>query len=277
MFAPKEIIITPNRKTFDLINFAELLRYKDLFLQLTVRDIKIRYKQTLLGVAWVIFQPVLSAAIFTIIFGIIIKLPSDGLPYPVFVFLGLSFWNFFATSISSTSGSLAGNESLIKKVYFPRAIVPISTIATNLIDLGISTAFLVLIILLYRINPHPAIFIAYPLSIVLILVTCTGLGLFLSALNVKYRDVRQILPFFIQILIFVTPVIYPVSIISPSRQWILSLNPLTSAIEMNRALLSGAPNIAAINLLVSTISALAIFIFGIWYFAKTENSFADVI
>ena len=208
----QKTVIGSKRRTTDLINIADLLRYKDLFVQLTVRDIKIRYKQTLIGVAWVIFQPLLSMIIFTVIFGVLLKLPSGSLPYPLFVLTGLVFWNFFAISLTSASGSLAGNESLVKKVYFPRIIVPLSTLATNLFDFIISIFFLVLLIIIYRVTPNPFIFLVLPLSLILVLMTCLGLGLFLAALNVKYRDVRQILPFFIQILIFLTPVFYPVGL-----------------------------------------------------------------
>lgn len=274
---PTTLIIQP-RKTFnDVVNLRALWRHRDLFLVLSLRDIKIRHKQTLLGVAWVIFQPLMSTAVFTILFGILIKLPSGQLPYPLFVFVGLTFWNFFSLSLTSTSGSLAGSESLIRKVYFPRIIVPISTIFTNLVDFFISIGFLILMLIFYKILPHPLTLLAFPYAIFLVTSTCLGVGLFLSALNVKYRDVRQILPFFIQILIFLTPVVYPVGIVSPGRQWILALNPLTSAIDITRSMLSGQITINPLNLGISTLVALTSVVIGLWYFAKTESAFADVI
>lgn len=272
----RETVIAPKRIS-DFINFAQVLRYKDLFVQLTLRDIKIRHKQTLLGVAWVIFQPFLSALIFTILFGIIIKIPSEGLPYPLFVFIGLTFWNFFATSLTSASGSLTGSESLVKKVYFPREILPLSTIATNLFDFVLSVVLLSAMAAFYRVSPHPAIFILFPLSVILVLAASVGSGLFLAASNVKYRDVRVVLPFFIQILIFVTPVFYPISIISPQKRWILALNPVTSAIEINRSLVAGQLILPFNNILISIVAALVILFIGVWYFRRTEGQFADVI
>jgi lipopolysaccharide transport system permease protein len=255
----------------------EILSYKDLFRELVVKDIKMRHKQTAMGVVWVIFQPLLSMVIFTFIFGVIIKIPSDNLPYPLFVFLGLIFWNFFSTSVTAASGSLVGNESLIKKVYFPRLIVPLTAIATNLLDFLISTVFLVLLCIIYGIAPHPAIILFYPVLTFIVLVMCVGLGFFLSALNVRYRDVRQILPFFIQILIFLTPVFYSTGLISLNRQWILSINPLTTVISITRSLFVGNIQINYINLLISSFSALISLIVGYWYFKKTEKYFADLI
>lgn len=256
---------------------SELLKYKDLFRELVVKDIKMRHKQTVLGVVWVIFQPLLSMAIFTFIFGVIIKIPSDNLPYPLFVFLGLIFWNFFSTSITAASGSLAGNESLIKKVYFPRMIIPLTTIATNLLDFLISTLFLVVLCFIYKIVPHPAIILFFPVLTIIVGLTSVGLGFFLSALNVRYRDVRQILPFFIQILIFLTPVFYSTGLISVDRQWLLSLNPLTPVIGTTRSLFGGSLDINYLSLVISTLVAFTSLLIGYWYFKRTERYFADLI
>jgi lipopolysaccharide transport system permease protein len=271
------LIIKPGSSRLGVYYFTQLLNYKDLFLELTLRDLKVRYKQTVLGVVWVILQPLLPTLIFTILFGIILKLPSDDMPYPLFVFVGLTFWNFFSTSVVSSSGSLTGNEALIKKVFFPRILLPLSLIATNLIDFCISVLFMVVLMVYYKFFPHPLIFVALPLTIILMLLITSGLSFYLSALNVKYRDVKQVIPPIIQILIFLTPVIYPVSLISGSKQWILALNPLTSAIEINRALLSGSLDYPIIFLLISFVIAIIVFVFGLLYFKATENSFADLI
>lgn len=271
------LIISTNDKPRGFINIYEIFKYKDLFYELILRDIKIRHKQTVLGVVWVIFQPLLSSIIFTLIFGLILKIPSNQLPYPLFVFVGLNFWNFFSTSIISASGSLAGNEALIKKVYFPRVLIPLASVATNLFDFFISTIFLVVLILIYDVTIKLWTILLFFLLTILVLVTVIGIGLTLSALNVRYRDVRQILPFFIQILIFLTPVFYPVTVISQKFQWLLALNPTTSAIEITRNSLVGNLNINIPNLFISVAVSVILLLIGFWYFTKTERYFADII
>lgn len=261
----------------EVLNIKNIISYRDLLVELVMRDIKMRHKQTILGVAWVIFQPLLSTIIFTIIFGSLFKTIPNGLPYPLFIFIGFNFWNFFANSLTVASGSLVGNEALIKKIYFPRIIIPIATIGTNLFDLLISTLFLVLLVFLFEINPNPLVYVFFPIAVILILMTNVGLGLFLAALNVRYRDVKQVLPFFIQILIFLTPVFYPVTIITSSNRWILAFNPLTTAIEMVRNTLSVRLEIDLLSIAISFFVSLIIFSFGLWYFAKTESYFADLI
>lgn len=271
------IIINSKNKITSLFNVSELFNYKDLFLELVLKDIKMRHKQTILGVAWVIFQPLLSTIIFTFIFGVIIKINSGALPYPLFVFIGLNYWNFFSSCITSASGSLLGNEALIKKVYFPRIIVPLSSIATNFFDFIISTLFLLILCAFYKVVPSIYLLIYFPILTILILMTTIGLGLFLAALNVRYRDVRQILPFFIQILIFLTPVFYSSTIVSSDKQWLLAINPLTTSIEITRNVFAGIYSINYMNLAISTISAVSVYTLGIFFFKKTEKYFADLI
>ncbi len=277
MNSEKTIHIRPYKSLYDSFDPKKLWSFKDLLVALTVRDIKMRHKQTVLGVAWVIFQPLLSTVIFTLIFGYLIKIPSSDLPYPLFIFIGLLFWNLFSGSVTAISGSLIGNEVLIKKVFFPRMILPLSVMVTCLFDFVISIVFMIFFVLYYHMVPNPWIILYFPISLFITLSTILGLGSFLAAANAKYRDVRLILPFFIQILLFVTPVIYPTSIVSDSRRWILSINPLSSVIEMNRVLLSGHAYIPTIELLISLISASLILMFGVYYFSKLEKSFADVI
>lgn len=269
--------INSRGSVFELFNLGELIKYKDLFVEFVSRDIKMRHKQTILGAAWVVFQPIVSTVIFTVIFGLILKVPSNNLPYPIFVFVALNFWNFFSSSITAASGSLIGNESLIKKVYFPRIIIPIAAIATNLFDFVISSFFLFLILFAYKIIPSISVFLILPLLVLLVLISCLGIGLFLSALNVRYRDVKQILPFFIQILIFLTPVFYPVTMVSEQNRWILSLNPLTTAIEILRGLLVGVVDVGFIEIAISSSVAIFLLFVGLVYFKKTEKYFADVI
>lgn len=269
--------ISSEENISNFVDLAEIFKYKDLFVEFVSRDIKMRHKQTILGVLWVVFQPIASTIIFTIIFGLILKVPSNNLPYPIFVFVALNFWNFFSSSVTAASGSLTGNESLIKKVYFPRIIIPIASIATNLFDFLISTIFLFLLLFAYKITPSIFVFITIPFLVLLVLVTCIGIGLFLSALNVRFRDVKQILPFFIQILIFLTPVFYPVTMVSEQNRWILSLNPLTTSIEILRGLLVGEVGVGMFEILTSSFVAFILLFVGLIYFRRTEKGFADVI
>ena len=196
----KETIVRSKSGIFDTFSLRELYEYKDLFFEFVKRDIKMRHKQTVLGVIWVIFQPLASMIIFTLIFGLIIKMPSDSLPYPLFIFIGLNYWNFFSNAVTSASGSLAASEGMIKKVYFPRIIIPFASIATSFFDFIISTLFLIILSVIYNISPHPSIFVYFPLITIMVLLFSSGLGILLSSLNVRYHDVRQIIPFFIQLL-----------------------------------------------------------------------------
>lgn len=273
----KTVLIDSRNDLTNIFSISEIFQYKDLFWELVIKDIKMRHKQTALGVLWVIFQPLLSTVIFTFIFGVIMKVPSDNLPYPLFVFIGLNYWNLFSSGLTSSSGSLSGNESLIKKVYFPRIIVPLASIATNFFDFLISTTFLFVLCLIYGVFPRPIVLILMPLLTLLVLITTIGLGFFLSALNVKYRDVRQILPFFIQILIFLTPVFYSTTIVSNDKLWLLSINPLTTVIDITRSLFMGNLQFNYINLGISVLSAIFAYLIGIAYFKKAERKFADLI
>lgn len=271
----KEVIIKSKSK-FYLIDFDELWRYRELFYIFTWRDIKVRYKQTVLGIAWVIFQPLITMVIFTIFFGNIAKISSNGLPYPLFVLVGLVFWTFFSGALTQASSSFLENDNLLKKVYFPKIILPISATITSLVDFSISAILLLIVIIVYRAALSPLLLIIFPLGVFITFLTASGLGLLLSSLNVKYRDVRYILPFFIQLLLFITPVIYPSSIINLQLRYLLALNPMTGVIESIRALISNLP-IDINMLLISMISAVIFFILGLLYFRSTEDFFADII
>lgn len=271
-----EIIIKPKNDLIS-IDFKELWRYRELLYIFAWRDIKIRYKQTLLGVTWVLLQPLMTTFVFTIFFGKLAKIPSDNLPYSLFVLIGLVFWNFFSGSLSRSSNSLLDNENIIKKVYFPRVILPLSSIVVNFIDFLISCVLLLIFSLILGYVPSPTLLIIAPLALIISSLTAGGLGLFLSAVNVKYRDVKYILPFFIQILMFLTPVIYPTSIVRPSNRIIMTLNPMTGVIEAVRTAFSGSNLYDWKILAASTLFSVVIFVIGQLFFKRTERYFADMI
>jgi lipopolysaccharide transport system permease protein len=269
-------IITPTSHNF-LAEIKEVVRYKDLFYIFAWRDIKIRYKQTLLGVAWVIFQPLITMAIFTVFFGKLASLPSGNLPYFLFVLIGLVFWNYFANALSHSSNSMIENENIIKKVYFPKLILPLSSVVTFFIDFGINFIVLFLLLIGFGFIPSPLALLIIPLAIGITVLTISGLGFLLSSFNVKYRDVRYILPFFIQLMLFLTPVIYPISVATPLNRFLLTLNPMSGVIESARVVLSGQTNVDFKLLLTSLVLAILIFIVGFAYFKKTERFFADIV
>jgi len=268
--------IKPKSK-WQLIDVAELWRFRELFFTFAWRDIKVRYKQTFLGVAWVIFQPLVSTVIFTVFFGNFAQIPSQGLPYPIFVLLGLVFWGFFSNSISHAAGSFIENEALVKKVYFPREILPLSSLVTTSIDLLVSLLLLAAFFVYFQIMPTLAFFIFLPIAFIITALSAAGIGLLLSSINIKYRDVRYILPFFLQLMIFVTPVIYPLTIVRPSFQFFLALNPMTGVIDTLRATLIQGAITNPQTLLLSLLSSVVLCIIGALYFRSTERFFADIL
>lgn len=271
-----EITIKPIKTNFYL-NLKELWEYRELFYIFAWRDIKVRYKQTFLGIAWVVFQPLVSMVIFTVFFGNFAKIPSGNLPYPLFVLCGLVFWTFFSNTLSSASSSLVSNENIIKKVYFPKVILPLSTIITGSVDLVINIILLFAVGLYFRFIPSLFILPVIAAGYIISFLTASGLGLFFSSLNVKYRDVRYIIPFFIQLLIFLTPVIYPTSIVSSSSRRLFIFNPMATVIESMRDVISGAPSIDFFGLGIATLISVCIFFFGLAFFNATEKFFADII
>lgn len=271
-----EIIIKP-KQVWKLIDITEIWNFRELLYIFAWRDIKVRYKQTILGILWVIFQPLVTMAIFTIFFGRMAKIPSGELPYSLFVLCGLVFWTFFSGSLSHAADSLVVNEGIIKKVYFPKILLPLSSVITSFADFIINLILLIILASFFGFIPHPVGLIIFPLGIILTVITSVGLGFLLSSFNVKYRDVRYILPFFIQILLFVTPIIYPLSIVSPTNRIIMALNPMTSVIEGVRFVFSPTYMFKSELILVSFLSSIFIFIFGLWYFRKTEDFFADIV
>lgn len=269
-------VIKPQSNPFSL-NLPELWQYRELFYILAWRDIKVRYKQTFLGILWVILQPLASTFIFTIFFGRLAQIPSGGLPYALFVLIGLVFWNFFNQSVTNASNSTINNEAIIKKIYFPRLILPLGTIVTASVDFAISLVLLSLAFIYFQISPTIYIIPAVIIGYLIVFITASGIGMFLSSVNVKYRDVRYILPFFTQLLLFLTPVIYPTTIVRPSNRLILALNPVTGVIEMVRASVDPSVILNPQVIAISVVSSLLIFIFGVFYFRRTESFFADII
>lgn len=268
-------IIRP-KKTFNWNDLRELWNFRELLYFLSWRDIKVRYKQTLIGGAWAILQPFITMVVFTIFFGGLAKMPSDGVPYPIFVYVGLLFWQFFSSSLSDTSTALISNQSIVTKVYFPRLILPISAVITKFIDFILATIILIGMMFYYHYIPSLTGILIIPILLIITFFASTGLGLFLSSINVKYRDVRYALPFFIQILLFVTPVIYPASI-AGKYSWILAFNPMMGVIQAARA---GLLHTTPINWSLLGLSAIACIIFmtiGVIYFKKVERYFADII
>lgn len=273
----RETIIIKPRKNLLAINFSEIWRYRELFFIFAWRDIKVRYKQTALGAAWAIFQPLVSTFIFTIFFGRLAKIPSGILPYSLFVLCGLVFWNFFSSALTHASNSLVENENIVKKVYFPRLILPLSAIVTSFIDFLISFVMLLIFTFVLGFIPSPMFILILLIGILIVFISAGGLGLFLSAFNVKYRDVRYILPFFIQTMLFLTPVIYPTSIVSNTNKYIMALNPMTGIIEAVRTTVAGSMSVDWLLLGVSAFSAVVFLVIGLIYFRQTEDFFADIV
>jgi lipopolysaccharide transport system permease protein len=271
-----ELIIRPKNKWWQF-NWKELWFFRDLFYFLTWRDVKVKYKQTAIGVLWAIFQPFITMVVFTIFFGKLAQMPSDGIPYPIFVYTGLLFWTLFNTGLSSASSSFVSNERIITKIYFPRIILPISSIITSLVDFLIASIILAGMMIYYSYSPSLVGLLLIPLLVLITIFSTIGIGLLFASINVKYRDVRFVLPFFIQTLLFITPVIYPASIAPERFRWILGLNPMSGVIDSARAGILGTRDIDWLLLGVSVISMVFYCVVGYFYFKKTERYFADVI
>jgi lipopolysaccharide transport system permease protein len=259
------------------LDLREIIRYRELLFTLVWKDIKVRYKQTFFGVAWALFQPFTTMIIFSIFFGGLAKVPSDGIPYPIFVYSGLLFWNYFSTALTNCSNSLIENENIIKKIYFPRLLLPLSAISTPIIDFLIAWVLLACMMVFFRIDMNILLLVLIPLLLLLSFVTAFGLGTFLAAVNSKYRDVRYILPFFIQLLLFVTPVIYPVGIVPDDWKFLLFVNPMTAVVESTRSILFATPAPNLIMVVTSVVSAFIILVVGLYYFKRTECYFADTL
>ncbi len=258
-----------------MLDWRELWAYRELLWVLTRRDIKVRYKQAVLGAGWAILRPFITMVIFSIVFGQLAKMPSDGYPYPVFVYAALLPWTFFASAIGASSQSLVGSAHLVSKVYFPRLIIPLASVGAGLIDLLISTAIMLGLLIWYGV-PITANLLAAPVLLVAVAFTALGVGTLLSALTVAYRDFTQLTPFLIQIWLYATPVIFPLSLVPDKWKWLFLLNPMTGLVEGFRAAFLGSPFDFA-GLAISFAVAFACFAIGVLYFEKVERRFADIL
>ncbi|HEU4833388.1 MAG TPA: ABC transporter permease [Pyrinomonadaceae bacterium] len=263
---------TNSWKIFDL---SELWAYRELLFFLTWRDIRVRYKQAVLGMGWVVLQPLLMTLVFTVFLGVIVRVPSDNVPYPLFAYSGLLLWTFFSGAISGSGNSLIGNTHLITKVYFPRLLIPLASILARMVDLLVALIMLIGLMIYYRAGVSTGLLMA-PLLIVLLALLALGLGMWTSALNVKYRDVGLALPVFIQLWMFVSPVVYPLTLVPERWRLLYSLNPLVGIIEGFRAALFGKSfNWPALG--ISTLVTLALLLYAGFVFKRREKTFADII
>ena len=264
------------KKGWQLIDFKELIAYRDLFYFLVIRDIKVRYKQTVLGGLWAIIQPFFMMIVFTLFFGNLAKVPSDGIPYPIFNYSAMVAWIYFANSITYSGNSLVQESALVTKVYFPRMIAPLAPTLAFLLDFCIAFVILIAMMLYYQIYPTiMALFL--PLLVLLMMFTASGVGMFLAALNANYRDIRYTITFLVQFWMFASPVVYPVSMIPEKYHLIYAINPMTGVIEGFRSALLGTVAFPTQLLMVSTLVSIIVFIAGALYFKRTERYFADVI
>ncbi len=268
-------LIHPSRGWISL-KLAELWKYRELLYFLTWRDIKVRYKQTVIGAAWAIIQPFFAMVVFSIFFGQLAKIPSDGIPYPIFAYCALLPWQLFAHALNESSNSLVANQGLITKVYFPRLVIPVAPVLAGLVDFGIAFLVLIGMMLYYGIMPTFAV-LTIPLFLILAVATALSVGLWLSALNVQYRDVRYTIPFLTQFWLFATPVAYPSSLVPESWRALYGLNPMAGVVEGFRWALLGKAEGPGTLLGVSVMVVIILFIGGLYYFRRMEKTFADVV
>lgn len=273
--AAQTTIIEP-KKGWVPVDLREIWSYREVLYFLTKRDIKVRYKQTVLGGLWAVIQPAFTMVVFTLFFGKLAKVPSDGLPYPIFVYAGLLPWTYFANAVAASSNSLVGSANLITKVYFPRLMVPASAALAGLLDLFIALFVLGALMIYYQFMPGVGLLL-FPFLVALTFLCAVGVGLWLSALNVQYRDIRYAIPFLVQIWMFLSPVIYPVSLVQEKYQWLLALNPMGGVIHAYRASLLGHQPVDWPLLILSAAIIVALFLGGLCYFRRMEKVFADIV
>jgi lipopolysaccharide transport system permease protein len=275
MTSAPSLILQPSKGLVRL-NLGEVWAYRELLFFLIWRDVKVRYKQTALGAAWAILQPVLTMVVFSVFFGRLAKMPSDGIPYPVFAFAALLPWQLFAFALSESANSLVGNQNLITKVYFPRLIVPLASVLAGLVDFAIAFVVLLCLMFYYGIVPTGAI-VFLPFFVLLAILTALSVGLWLSSLNVTYRDVRYTIPFLTQFWMFATPVAYPSSLVPERWRAFFGLNPMAGVVEGFRWALLGRAQSPGPLLIVSILAVITLLIGGLMYFRQTERTFADLV
>jgi len=273
--AMSTVLIKPPQDWVPL-ELKELWEHREIFSFLIWRDIKVRYKQTILGAGWAVLQPFFTMIVFSIIFGWLARMPSDGVPYPIFAYTALLPWQLFVRSLTASSNSIVANESLITKVYFPRLVIPLSATAAGVLDFAIASVVLFGMMAYYHIVPTSAVWML-PLFVLLAIATAFGVGLWLSALNVQYRDVGHALPFLTQMWLFATPIVYPSSLIPEQWLALYGLNPMSSVVEGFRWALLGTGSKPGPMLIASASAAFAVLISGLYYFRKMEQTFADAV
>ncbi len=267
--------IAPRRSWLEL-DWGEIWRYRELLYFLVWRDLKVRYKQTVVGVGWAILQPFLTMVVFTLFFGKLAKIPSNGIPYPIFYYAGLLPWMYFANAMTSTTNVMVQNQRVITKVYFPRLILPLSSVVSGLVDFAISFVVLIGMLIYYRVEPRVGILLL-PVLLLLALGAALGAGLWLSALNAIYRDVRYVIPFLMQFWMFASPVVYPSNLVPARWRWLYNLNPMSGVIDGFRWGLTGRGEVNGFYLLISCAAVLVLLFGGLVYFHRMEDTFADVV
>ena len=274
--APPPTIVVKQSRGWVSLGLKDFWEYRELLYFLTWRDIKVRYKQTALGALWAIIQPFMTMVVFSIFFGRLAKIPSDGIPYPLFAFAALVPWTFFSNCLSQSSNSLVGSANLITKVYFPRLIIPVSSVFSGFIDFSIAFIVLLGMVIYYGAFPTIAVLLL-PLFFLLGLTTALGVGLWLSALNVRFRDIRYVIPFLTQFWLFATPIAYPSSLLSEPWRTIYGINPMVGVVEGFRWAILGTDTAPGPMIFVSALASLALLISGVFYFKRVEKYFADII
>ena len=274
---PVAVLVIEPAGRWPKIDLREIWAYRELFFFLVWRDIKVRYAQTVLGALWAILQPVMTMLVFTVIFGLFAKIPSDGIPYPVFALAALVPWTFFSTALTTSSSSLISNPELISKIYFPRLVIPFAPVLAALLDFGIAFVVLLIVMLGFGVTPHLSAIAVVPFLLVLIVMTALGVGCWLSALNIQYRDVKQVTPLLMQIWMYASPIIYPLSMIPERFRPIYALNPMVGVIAGFRSVLVGTGEIPWMPLGISMAMATVLLISGALFFRRTERVFADVV
>jgi lipopolysaccharide transport system permease protein len=272
---PETIHIRPSTGLASL-NLGDLWIYRELVVFMVWRDIKVRYKQTYLGAAWAVIQPILTMLVFNFVFGTVAKVPTDGVPYPIFSYTALLPWGLFTTALNTASRSLTANQNMVTKIYFPRLVLPLSSVLGGLVDFGIAFLILVGLLVYYHVSPTTAIW-TLPLFLLLTLVTALGVALWLSAINVQYRDVNYVLPFLTQFWLFLTPVAYSATVISERWQLVYSLNPMAGVVNGFRWALLGTDTGPGLTMAVSVGISVLVLIGGLFYFRSMERTFADMI
>jgi len=272
---PTTIYIKPSTGLAAL-NLRDLWIYRELVFFMIWRDIKVRYKQTLLGAAWAVIQPVLTMLIFNFIFGTVAKVNTEGIPYPIFSYTALLPWGLFSSALNNASRSLTTNQNMVSKIYFPRLVLPLASVLGGLVDFAIAFVILIVLMIYYKVTPTPAIW-TLPLFLILTVVTALGVSLWLSAINVQYRDVNYVLPFLTQFWLFLTPVAYSANVISAKWQFVYSLNPMAGVVNGFRWALLGTNTGPSMNMAISIGISLIFLVSGLFYFRSMERTFADTI